>query len=369
MKDLNSFLDWFNEMNPHCKSIDCPLPENVFLPDGLEYRIVYHVLGWTDITDEQIYHDAPIVDGMIYMVLFDLMCPYDKQNNVFYVTDRSSIKFFELDRIQTIVENLGLDGAIVLVNGHVNSFLADKLKIHYPKIVLKNWSYVLYKDSEEMQIQAFTSDFKCNLISLLAGRPDVHRYWIANKLKRFNSDQVNISEKPNAYNSETWNRLLHEFTGVTLEHIENKNIIVDVPGYNTDNKFDQSIFEFTKSGAVSVVTETVFFYPTPWLTGRTLIPLSCARPFILIAPPHTLEFLRSLGFRTFDRWWDESYDNIEDPKSRMLKIFETVDYIASLSSSNLKNILDQMSSTLNHNKEMIKKIHEKQTSFLNINNR
>lgn len=367
MKNLDSFLNWFYEMNPHCKSIDCTPPENMFLPIGQEYRIVNHVLGWTEISDEQIYHDAPIVDGIIYIVLFDLMCPYDKHDNIFYVIDQTSTKFFELDRIQAIVENLELEGAIVLVNGYISSFLADKLKIHYPTIVLKNWSYVLYKDSEEMQIQTFTSDVKCNLISLLAGRPDVHRFWIANKLKRFNADQVKISEKPNAYDSETWNRLLHEFTGITLEYIENKNMIIDVPGYNTDNKFDRSIFEFTKSGAVSVVTETVFFYPTPWLTGRTLIPLSCARPFILTAPPHTLEFLRSLGFKTFDRWWDESYDTIEDPKLRMLKIFEVIDYVASLSATTLKNILDQMSSILNHNKEMVKKIHEKQ--IVNLNDR
>jgi hypothetical protein len=364
IKKLDDFLRWFYEMNPTFSSIDCSEPENVLMPDGHQYRMIYHCLGWTDLTDDQIYDGAPIFDGLLHIALFDLMCPYDESANVFYVTNEASTKFFELDRVQKIIDHLELNGAVVLINGYMSDALMDKLKKDYPEIVLKHFSYVLYKDSDEMQIQPFSLNFTCNIVSLLAGRPDIHRYWALNELKKLNADQVNISEKSDAYISDTWTKLLYQYTNETVNPIENKDIVVEVPGYNTDNKFDPAIFEFIKSGAVTVVTESVFFYPTSWLTGRTLIPLSCARPFVLIAPPHTLSFLHHLGFRTFSDWWDESYDTIVDPKQRMLKIFDLVRKISIMSKQEVRSMLREMEDTLEHNKSLVKSISSNQLASL-----
>ena len=41
---------------------------------------------------------------------------------------------------------------------------------------------------------------------------------------------------------------------------------------------------------------------------------------------NNLEYLKSYGFRTFNDLWDESYDQIVDPKQRLDALFDIVDY-------------------------------------------
>jgi len=69
--------------------------------------------------------------------------------------------------------------------------------------------------------------------------------------------------------------------------------------------------------AIEIVLETLFD-DTRWhLTEKTLRPIACGHPFILLAAPHSLEYLRRYGFKTFDSVIDESYDTIQDPLQRM----------------------------------------------------
>ena len=43
-------------------------------------------------------------------------------------------------------------------------------------------------------------------------------------------------------------------------------------------------------------------------------------PFVLVAPQHSLEYLKSYGFRTFAPYIDESYDTIADPILRIERV-------------------------------------------------
>ena len=47
-------------------------------------------------------------------------------------------------------------------------------------------------------------------------------------------------------------------------------------------------------------------------------------PFIVVASPKYLDYLKKLGFKTFNKWWDESYDNIIDENKRKQKIKEII---------------------------------------------
>jgi hypothetical protein len=81
-------------------------------------------------------------------------------------------------------------------------------------------------------------------------------------------------------------------------------------------------------------------------------------PFVIAGAPNCLKYLKELGFKTFDRWWDESYDQEEDHEKRMLKIFDVIDYIDSLSIDQLKKITEEMNDVLIHNKNQILEIRK-----------
>jgi hypothetical protein len=84
-----------------------------------------------------------------------------------------------------------------------------------------------------------------------------------------------------------------------------------------------------------------------------LTALHLKLPIILVAPPYTLEYLKTFGFKTFDKWWDESYDIEENHYIRIMKIFNVIDYINSKSIQELQKIYAEMKEVLDHNKQIV----------------
>jgi len=73
-----------------------------------------------------------------------------------------------------------------------------------------------------------------------------------------------------------------------------------------------------------VVLETLFDDQRWHLTEKTLRPIACGQPFLLLSTPGSLEYLRSYGFKTFADFWDESYDSISDPVQRMQAVIDVM---------------------------------------------
>ena len=71
-----------------------------------------------------------------------------------------------------------------------------------------------------------------------------------------------------------------------------------------------------------VVTETVYFDNSLHLTEKIFKPIVSKRPFILVGAPGNLAYLKRYGFKTFDQWIDESYDQESNPTLRTNMIAE-----------------------------------------------
>jgi hypothetical protein len=82
------------------------------------------------------------------------------------------------------------------------------------------------------------------------------------------------------------------------------------------------------SCAIDVVLETIFDESRIYLTEKTLRPLACAQPFILVAPAGSLRYLQNYGFETFDTLIDESYDQEVDPVQRLRCIAQEMQRIS-----------------------------------------
>lgn len=87
---------------------------------------------------------------------------------------------------------------------------------------------------------------------------------------------------------------------------------------------------------INLVTET-FFGTNVFLSEKIFKPISNLQPFIVLGDFGTLKELKRLGFKTFDGFIDESYDNEKDPKIRFEKI-ETE--IKKLGEKSIKEIHD-----------------------------
>ena len=110
--------------------------------------------------------------------------------------------------------------------------------------------------------------------------------------------------------------------------------------------------EFTmwQSSVLHVVNETVFYHPKLHLTEKIFKPIVACRPFILVAAPGNLEYLRSYGFKTFGSWIDESYDREVDPTRRLDLITAEIQKLCGMSMSQLLSMLSDMTDVLIYNK-------------------
>jgi hypothetical protein len=90
-------------------------------------------------------------------------------------------------------------------------------------------------------------------------------------------------------------------------------------------------------GLVNIITETVFEYPYPWISEKTIKSILMKRPFIIVGPAGTLNKLNDLGFRTFNSVWNESYDSIGNSSDRIKAI---VDLIKELSFKDINQLID-----------------------------
>jgi hypothetical protein len=103
------------------------------------------------------------------------------------------------------------------------------------------------------------------------------------------------------------------------------------------------------SSFVNVVTETEFWQTKQHLTEKIFKPIVARQPFILAGCANNLAYLKDYGFKTFDAWWDESYDSIEDPVARVHAISKLLETICSKSLDELTAMLHDMEEVLDYN--------------------
>lgn len=115
------------------------------------------------------------------------------------------------------------------------------------------------------------------------------------------------------------------------------------------NGIRNSLEEHYKNIFVDVINETRFAQPTANFSEKVFQSMQYMKPFILVGPPKTLEYIKSFGFETFSDFWDESYDDELDHGKRLEKIFTLIDTLDSKNIDELKEMYNEMIPILEHN--------------------
>ena len=98
-----------------------------------------------------------------------------------------------------------------------------------------------------------------------------------------------------------------------------------------------------------VVTETCFWETKDHLTEKIFKPIVARQPFVLLGCANNLKYLKRYGFKTFDAWWDESYDSITDPVERIEAVVKIIQDICNMSNEELEGMLQGMKYILDYN--------------------
>ena len=140
--------------------------------------------------------------------------------------------------------------------------------------------------------------------------------------------------------------------GINYFNIYNNLNIDDNIEIDHDLKINASAninFSLHNTSFCNVVTETLYDNDTLFFSEKTFKPIYMMQPFIIIGNPHSLKELKKMGYKTFDKWWDESYDDEEDIAKRLLMIKELMIKISNYSLDDLKLMKKEMLEILTEN--------------------
>jgi hypothetical protein len=119
--------------------------------------------------------------------------------------------------------------------------------------------------------------------------------------------------------------------------------------------------QFYQHIALDIVTESVYNYPYPFVSEKTLRPIACKRLFIVVGAPGILQLLRDKNFVTFGDIIDESYDLETDHVLRWKKLEQAILNFVNQPLETIRNIVSDKSSVLEHNYQTL--IHLEQTEL------
>ena len=117
---------------------------------------------------------------------------------------------------------------------------------------------------------------------------------------------------------------------------------------------------------INIVTETNFEKDI-FITEKIINPMTVLQPFILFGAYGYLKYLRSLGFKTFDGFIDESYDDEIDTGLRFEKLCNEVKRISEISIEDIHQWYISILPILEYNREFAMEFAKKPMFINSLN--
>lgn len=118
---------------------------------------------------------------------------------------------------------------------------------------------------------------------------------------------------------------------------------------------------------ISMVTETLVDEGTLFISEKIWKPIMVGHPFIVYGNLGTLKFLKSMGYKTFDKWISEEYDNEPDSGKRCNLITEELVKLSTKTVEELKLIRSEMNEVCDYNQKWYKKLYDEKYGGIDIN--
>lgn len=136
----------------------------------------------------------------------------------------------------------------------------------------------------------------------------------------------------------------------------------------SENQFQTTSLsiDFYQKSYFSLVSSTMAFgyqEQSVGFTEKEVKPILAKHPFLIHNLPGALSHMKNMGFLTFSKWFDESYDIEKDDFNRMNMIALEVKRLSNLSNEVWNNMLDEMYPVLMHNYNRLVKYNTEHCFF------
>jgi hypothetical protein len=321
---------------------------------------IKHYISTLSLLDNLFY-----IDNNFFIVNLDWLTNRDYQNQgvnellyvagahhdkvfIFLARDGVNCNLTGLSYVITqIVQNLDLSSERCFIYSYQNLTIPNTTYVEFD--VIQMWCSMIFKEVKSLPISKNAAQKR---FCALFGRHDLFRLKLTKHLYENHKEQSLLSYNSNIAN---WNyRFSADF------FIEDQKwyqthcpLLLDFEKPQGWVPFQESLTNIHKhyeTYFLEIVSETDP-HSNRFFTEKTLKNFYLGKPFILLAGPKSLEYLKLKGFRTFSPFIDESYDNISCPNKRLECILNEIDRIANLGQSQLNDIVLSLQDVFSHNRQ------------------
>jgi hypothetical protein len=272
--------------------------------------------------------------------------------------------------IQSWVNELSLPpNSVVYINGNL---LSEEI-IKQGSFTFKSKGVGIFEYTNKVldyypNIINFEPDEKQFLYLNLNRVPRTHRVYMLSELiqaglyeKGLNSFDISRSAVFKLQDRFTFNHFIERYdpsllTSASYIYEKVKNIL-DV---DTISNLAVNInLDLHKKTFVDLVTETVVDPNSLFFTEKTWKPVVIGKPFLLLGSNNMLEQMKRYGFKTFDKWFDESYDYAPTLKEKIIIIIKNLERYKNHTPEQLQALRQEMKEVCIHNQNILKQRVEK----------
>ena len=143
---------------------------------------------------------------------------------------------------------------------------------------------------------------------------------------------------------------------ITEERSNPVNIIPDDFAYFENSYFsivnETLFYKFDQSRSKSIPFHQPFVEDSSvFLSEKTFKCLAMLHPFVMFGRPNMLNGLRTIGFKTFSPFINETYDSIQDDEERFNAVFAEITRLISLSEDEWIDLQNKLKPILEHNQQ------------------
>jgi len=266
----------------------------------------------------------------------------------------------DLDIIQTWIDDAGLPPTnVYYFNGNLisNDIKSDKVKYHVvPLFTFEGWTILnIEKDISDYTTLEFEPADKFLYINLNR-TPRTHRLYLLASLRSKNL----FDDGQNSFNMECIDsqhcfeeltalappadilKNAEEIKSIGKLFVDVDNSDLNVPHFNVDSSLYKKTF-------ISLITETTTFNNSIFITEKTMRAILHGHPFIILGNKGLLKRLKDLGYKTFDQWIDESYDDYDTIQEKVEIICKNLESLKEKGPAALIKIRNEMSEICDYN--------------------
>ena len=128
--------------------------------------------------------------------------------------------------------------------------------------------------------------------------------------------------------------------------------LLPIQGFDSSVEYRDIPTDVFSDAYLSIVTETFFEGPI-YFSEKIFNSMLYNHIFVYLGPPHSLTYLRSLGFKTWNHVIDESYDLIDDPADRLFALTRALNTFLANPIEEIQRIYLENIELINHNRNLV----------------